>query len=199
MDLYYIGDRQHQNDSHYKLFLCRIDQAESESSFISSFTCGDQPNMHETQTELVDRKVSENIPYTPSLPYKMPMKLKKSIQDGTADLLVQYMVHKCIGVVIKNINGANDKCSICGTSTAFYCAGCKQWLCVSKNKNKVEYLYNHKVKGKKKHFAKVCWHEAHKNAWKHYFLQQHNYEDEQVVDVVPASLSESTTEEAVVP
>ena len=114
------------------------------------------PSTQDIQTEVVDGRVSESMPYAPSLPYKTPYKIKKSIEEGTADQLICRMVHTCIGVPIKNINGANDKCAVCQTNTAFYCAGCKQWLCVSRSKSKVEQLYHHQVKGKKKHFAKVC-------------------------------------------
>ena len=102
-----------------------------------------------------------------------PKKISKLAEKFDLSHEIVDMFHNCTGMIMKAHPSSNQqRCNWCKVhKTAYYCAGCKRWLCfdrrctASTNKKQLK-LYSHNIKGKKINFQKTCYHEAHKEAWK---------------------------------
>ena len=110
------------------------------------------------------------VRFGPKLPGKTPTKLTLSVLKGTASQEIKDMLHKCTGIPVKVYPNKQIKCSICHkVKTAWYCIGCKRWVCMERKdtkQNAKEFkTYSHAVRGVKKVFHKCCFHETHQDAW----------------------------------
>ena len=113
----------------------------------------------------VNGVIPESVSFGASLPMKTPVKMSQLVNAGKGSTKITNMIHQCTGMPMKACPTFYGKCAKCKSKTAWYCPGCKRWLCIErralKENNKQFKLYSHEVRGKKKTFLKMCFHEVH--------------------------------------
>ena len=119
--------------------------------------------------QLVDGVRPQPVEFGPCLATITPRKINKMVEKGRAPLNIESMVKQCTGMPMKAYPVKYNRCERCKTQTAWYCAGCKRWLCLDrralKDNSKSLNLYSHTVKGKERTFSQVCFHLEHEEAW----------------------------------
>ena len=95
--------------------------------------------------------VPQQTDFGASLPMRTPKKLGKLTRSGTAATEIEQMIQTCTGLPMKSYPLTYRRCARCTKKTAWYCAGCKRWLCLDRrdtkdNQKKLE-LYTHQVQG----------------------------------------------------
>ena len=122
----------------------------------------------------IDGVVPQAINFGARLQTKTPLKLGPMAKKGTLPPKLKAMIKECTGMPMKALPSTYGKCARCQNKSAWYCAGCKRWLCMerlNKSNNANQYdLYNVSVRGKDKTFLKMCFHHEHEAAWpkRHY-------------------------------
>ena len=114
----------------------------------------------------------------PSMPFATPVKLPSILRKGSAPTPYRAMDHECSGIPIKRWRSdgkpANERCSYCSIAkTAWYCVGCKQYLCLEKQEKKdKDYadtanfgLTSIATKGDSRTFQLNCFHRKHMAKW----------------------------------
>ena len=118
----------------------------------------------------VDGVIPERVDFASTLNIKTPKKITALTKNGKAPVEVCDMVTNCTGMIMKSYPVKYHRCNLCSKQTAWYCAGCKRWLCMDRRalqENQKELnLYCHQVKQKELSFSKVCYHTAHEAAWR---------------------------------
>ena len=99
-----------------------------------------------------------------------PKKMNYHLKQGVALTPVKEMVRKCEGIPMKTHPRKTCKCCVCGSNTAWFCAGCKRWFCMERRdterNGKRLQLYAHTIGGKVQTFQKACFHEGHEQRWR---------------------------------
>ena len=129
-----------------------------------------QPARRTIRRPAIDGVVPEPTTFGTCLPIKTPSKFHVAIRnDKAVPACIKTMVDQCQGIPMKKLKGQKT-CATCSSKTAWFCAGCKRWLCVDKRQLKGDSatkidLYTHIVSGEEMHFLNVCYHKAHTIAW----------------------------------
>ena len=148
-------------------------QSPSSTTTRSSTNPARQVRRRNPMRQHINGVIPERVPFGATLPMKTPTKMSLlSKKNSTANIPkeIKEMLQRCTGQPMKSNPIKRGKCALCGTNTPWYCVGCKRWLCMErrsvKDNNKCLKLYNHKVREQDVTFLKVCFHEAHEEAWK---------------------------------
>jgi hypothetical protein len=87
---------------------------------------------------------------------------------GMAPLAIETMFDTCTGMSMKPYPVKHKHCSHCKLKTAWYCVGCKRWLCMERRaiyeKQKQFNLYIHSFQSVQTKFQKQCFHKVHEYA-----------------------------------
>ncbi len=118
----------------------------------------------------VDGRTPELTTFGAQLVTKTPTKMSQLAKKNKLSSELQSMISECSGIPMKSYPVTYGKCGVCNQKTAYYCAGCKRWLCIErrilKDTQNTDFdLYMHNVRGKDKTFLKVCYHQAHQANW----------------------------------
>lgn len=101
----------------------------------------------------------EQVPVGGQLSTITLKKMVDQIKKGQASDEICKMVNNCLGFIpLQDTRDAQTKCSLCKNNTAWYCSGCKRWLCLSTNVAKATENYGHIMKGTQQIFVKSCYH-----------------------------------------
>ena len=159
--------------SGHKIFQTELERL-AEKENVPPSSCqpppGNQINRRRNpERQRIDGIIPERIIFAPVLPMQTPKKMKSLLHKGIAPIEVEKMVEGCTGMPTKSYPYKQMRCSLCDVKTSWYCIGCKRWFCMDRRnteKNKKEaQLYSHDVRGKQLTFQKICFHQAHQNAW----------------------------------
>ena len=118
----------------------------------------------------IDGAVPEAAQFGARLQEKTPRKIGQMAANGKLSSGLKEMVSRCEGEPLKTYPLTYGKCAKCHAKTAWFCTGCKRWLCLDRralqDSKKDLQLYHHIVRGKEKTFLKMCFHEAHERNWR---------------------------------
>jgi hypothetical protein len=150
--------------------------------------------------------VPTHIDFNPQLTNDTPLKVTRQVNSGVASDEVTRMVKECTGMPVKLADAnSHQRCDVCAAKprakgdktsvpkTSWFCIGCKRYLCMerrmdsAKVQNDPEFsLYqrtfikrkrNNEVVVKRRNFQRLCFHNAHEQAWCR--LTEDNEEDEE--------------------
>mmetsp|Transcript_8625 Transcript_8625/g.12684 ORF Transcript_8625/g.12684 Transcript_8625/m.12684 type:complete len:240 (+) Transcript_8625:226-945(+) len=118
----------------------------------------------------VDGMIPQVINFGTNLSIDTPRKIGSMVRAGKAPREIQQMVRKCNGKPMMSQPHVEKRCSWCKKrKTAWYCVGCKRWLCThrrnTKNNQKKTPLYLVPVQGKDMTFQQCCFQITHEEAW----------------------------------
>ena len=125
---------------------------------------------HNPTRQRINGIIPEAVNFGASLSTQTPIKMSLLAKNGKdAPAEIKDMFLNCSGMPMKASPINNGTCAACSEKTAWYCTGCKRWFCMErralKENTKTFKLYSHNVRGKKKTFLKMCFHEAHEAQW----------------------------------
>jgi hypothetical protein len=159
---------------HAKLFR---NMFEDEKRAANAATIVEPPDLRRApRRQRIDGAIPEEMTFAARLPFATPNKrIGKLIRKETAATEVQDMVYNCTGQIMQLYPAKADIiCDYCRSNkTSWYCAGCKQWLCMTRrmvkngsSTNPLElYCRPFGKKQEDKQFMKMCYHKVHEAAW----------------------------------
>jgi hypothetical protein len=150
---------------------------EDEKRAANAATIVEPPDLRRApRRQRIDGAIPEEMSFAATLPFATPKKrIGKLIRKETVATEVQDMVYNCTGQIMQLYPAkAHIICDYCrDNKTSWYCAGCKQWLCMTRrmvkngsSTNPLElYCRPFGKKQEDKQFMKMCYHKVHEEAW----------------------------------